>query len=238
MSLLDMAREALRQPPDPIVTEKHAAAQAPRVSREDWIDSLDLGQQADYSALAILRREAVTCGGHRRRYYDCPCLHRWALKAPYDRIVDDVARLFEEPHLHKQALVADTTGVGRGVLDLFRRQKVKAKIVPITVTAGNAVNPDDAGGWHVAKRELVSAVHVVIGSTRFNSEERLLKVNDKLELAAVLQKELETFTCKINIATSNPSWEAWREKDNDDLVLAVAQGAWYGENAMYRFTMA
>jgi hypothetical protein len=34
---------------------------------------------------------------------------------------------------------------------------------------------------------------------------------------------------KINIATGHDSYEAWREGDHDDLVLAVALACWTGE---------
>jgi hypothetical protein len=235
MSLTEMARAAMSEAPDRVV---QAMAKVPaRLERVDWIVSLDLGLSAEPSALAILRRETVTRKDQRQKHYDCPYLHRWAARTPYGAIVGDVARLFNEPHLHRQALVIDATGCGLGVLDLFRRAKVRAKIVPLTVTGGNtAATPDEMGGWRVPKRELVSSVRVVLGSTRFDSEDRLLKVNGKMELAAVLQRELETFTCKISLQANAP--ESWRDRPDDDLVLAVGQGCWYGENAMRRFTLA
>ncbi len=34
---------------------------------------------------------------------------------------------------------------------------------------------------------------------------------------------------KINISTAHDSYEAWREGDHDDLVLAVAMACWAGE---------
>jgi hypothetical protein len=40
---------------------------------------------------------------------------------------------------------------------------------------------------------------------------------------------LGTFKVKININTGNESFEAWRERDHDDLVLAVALACWFGE---------
>jgi hypothetical protein len=236
MSFTELARAAMSEPPDRIVRD--AAAKVPaRLERVDWVISLSLGQVVDSSALAILRRETVTRNGRRQKQYDCPYLFRWPARTPYGAIVGDVARLFDEPHLHRQALVIDATGCGLGVLDLFRRAKVRGKIVPLTVTGGNtAATPDEMGGWRVPKRELVSSVRVVLGSTRIDSEDRLLKVNGKLELAAVLQRELETFTCKISLQANAP--ESWRDRPDDDLVLAVALGCWYGENAMCRFTMA
>ena len=36
---------------------------------------------------------------------------------------------------------------------------------------------------------------------------------------------------KVNVATGNESFEAWRERDRDDLVLATALPLWYSERA-------
>ena len=41
-------------------------------------------------------------------------------------------------------------------------------------------------------------------------------------------RELAQFKVKINISTGHDSYEAWREGDHDDLVLAVALACWYG----------
>ena len=47
-----------------------------------------------------------------------------------------------------------------------------------------------------------------------------------MELWPALKKELLNFRVKINISTSHDSYEAWREGDHDDLVLAVALACW------------
>jgi hypothetical protein len=41
-------------------------------------------------------------------------------------------------------------------------------------------------------------------------------------------KELENFRVKVTTARTD-TFEAWREGQNDDLVLAVALAAWIGE---------
>ena len=50
-----------------------------------------------------------------------------------------------------------------------------------------------------------------------------------MKAAEVLVRELSTFRAKVNIATGNESFEAWRSRDHDDMVLAVALAAWLGE---------
>jgi hypothetical protein len=47
--------------------------------------------------------------------------------------------------------------------------------------------------------------------------------------AAVLVRELATFSAKLSRAGSE-TYEAWREQDHDDLVLAVALAAWAAES--------
>ena len=50
--------------------------------------------------------------------------------------------------------------------------------------------------------------------------------------APVLVEELQNFKLKITTA-GNDTYEAWRESDHDDLVLAVAMAAWYGEKRLW-----
>jgi hypothetical protein len=41
-----------------------------------------------------------------------------------------------------------------------------------------------------------------------------------------LRAELLNFRVKINLASGHDSYEAWREGDHDDLVLAAAMAVW------------
>jgi hypothetical protein len=47
----------------------------------------------------------------------------------------------------------------------------------------------------------------------------------------ILVRELGTFSVKITSA-ANETFESWRERDHDDLVLAVALAAWGAEYMM------
>jgi hypothetical protein len=46
-------------------------------------------------------------------------------------------------------------------------------------------------------------------------------------------QELMNFRVKV-AASANETFEAWRERDHDDLVLAVANAAWVGERVTQR----
>lgn len=215
---------------------------------------LDLGQVSDYSALVSLRREqeipeatkprAISFGElarehlqrevkqqplERPRYY-CNIAERFERGTPYTTLVDNVSKLFEDPKFAGQTLVVDGTGVGRPVVDLFRKAKIKCRLLPVTITAGGAsaalgqVKIDEFGYWHVPKKELVGGVQVLLGTSR-------LEVAPRLTHAATLVRELKNFSYKINAQTAHVSLESWREKDHDDLVLALALAIWAGERA-------
>jgi hypothetical protein len=193
-----------------------------------YIAGLDLGQAVNFTALAIAEVTESEEGGRRRKEYVFRSLKRWQLGTSYVQIVVDLHdRLGKlDPPCH---LVVDGTGCGRPVVDMIRRARLPvAKVAPVLITAG-AQTTFQEGYWRTPKRDLAGAV-----VTAFES--RRLKVVARLREAAVLARELQTFSVKINIATGAESFEAWRERDQDDLVLAVALAVWYGERAQRRLT--
>src|SRR5262249_29878445 len=147
----------------------------------------------------------------------------------YTSIVKDVVELFERPPLSGSVLCVDATGVGRAVVDLFRKARPKARLIPITITGGS-VESSGPDGWTVPKRDLAGVLQVLLGQRR-------LQVSPALPLAPVLARELSTFKVKVSLATGNESFEAWRERDHDDLVLAVAMACWYGERGQRRIAV-
>jgi hypothetical protein len=212
---------------------------------------LDLGQASDYTALAVLERSRPAdepreetmlvrqhwCGMEtvsrvrvpapkREKTFALRHLERFALGTSYPAISERVVQLFAQPPLAGSTLVVDQTGVGRAVVDVIRRARPRATIRPITITAGHEVVPDGAG-WHVPKKELVSSLQVLLQTHR-------LQVARALPMAGVLVKELESFRVKIT-ASAHETFEAWRERDHDDLVLATAQAAWVGEHGLKEF---
>ncbi len=55
--------------------------------------------------------------------------------------------------------------------------------------------------------------------------------------AETLGRELLQFRAKINLQTGNETLEAWRTRDHDDLVLAVALACWFGQHGQRRFNI-
>ena len=191
----------------------------------DHIVGLDLGRAQDYTALVVVERSWEGDEAH----YAARHLRRWQLGTSYPAITKEVAELVTTAPLCWPKLAVDETGAGRAVVDMIRAAGVAAQVVPITVTAGHAITPQDDGSYHVAKKQLVSVVQAALQTRR-------LKVAPQLREARTLQQELSTFKVKVNLATANESFEAWRERDHDDLVLAVALAVWHGEKGQARFT--
>jgi hypothetical protein len=183
-----------------------------------YVLGLDLGQAQDYSSLAGL--QAVPRGPGLLPDYEGGLLHRWPLGTPYPAIVADVTRWLGTPRLKAAPLVLDRTGIGRAVADLFK--PLEARRVPVTITGGTkAIRDEDTGAWSVPKKDLVGTVQVLLQAGR-------LRIAPALPEAATLERELLAFRVKVTIH-ANETFESWRERDHDDLVLALALAAWYSE---------
>jgi hypothetical protein len=189
---------------------------------------LDLGQSADYSAVAVLE------SGDREppRTWACRHLYRWRLGTAYPTMGREVAALTqaiaEREAPQELWLAVDGTGVGRAVVDLLLDVPLATtRFVPITITGGDS-EAKEAGYWHVPKRHLVGVTQVALQTGR-------LKIASALPEAATLTRELQGFQMKISLATGHDSYGAWREHAHDDVVLALACALWCGEKRWPRW---
>lgn len=148
-----------------------------------------------------------------------PHLERFALGTPYPAIVAYVARLLQTAPLRPEltALVVDATGVGRPVVDLFEQAGLRP--IAVTISAGQTVTVVAPDALRCPKRDLVSAVAVLL-------EQRRLQIAAALPDAPILRRELEAFRRKLT-PVGHDSYASWRESDHDDLVLSVALACWY-----------
>lgn len=190
---------------------------------------LDLGQTQDHTALVALCRRTWRVAEHKTQWrFTARGIRRWPLDKLYTEIARDLAVLTartpagQKPNpLAGCVLGVDGTGVGKGVLEIIRTAGPAAKLVCVLITAGHAAHADGAG-WHVPKKELVSAVMALLQSRR-------LEIPANLSEAATLEKELLGFRAKIT-AAGHETFEAdWRTRPHDDLVLALAIAAWLGQ---------
>lgn len=172
---------------------------------------VDLGQTSDYTAITILEERVENS-------YDVRYLERLR-NTPYPQIVKRldhlVRRLPEWP-----SMAVDATGVGRPVIDMIRDANLPASVYPITLTGGDAVTSDGMER-HVPKRDVASTIAVLLQTGR-------LRISRRLKESETLLRELLNFRVKISLS-GHDSYEAWREQQHDDLVLAVGLAAWLFE---------
>lgn len=205
-----------------------------------YILGVDLGQTNDYTALCILERREVETGRTRletvlggapkrvrvtEAHYAARHLERLPTGTPYPAQLARVSALHDrlKAQGHRVRLVVDQTGVGRPVVDMLRASGLRPTAV--TITGGDTVS-QDGGDYRVPKRDLVSAVQVLLQSER-------LKIARALPEAATLTAELLAFKVSVSLKghdTYGNDVGPWRENAHDDLVLSVALACWLGEN--------
>jgi hypothetical protein len=193
-----------------------------RTPAAGYVVGLDLAQVQDYTGLAVVERIWRPDPAHPGPvlgHYAVRFLRRWPVGTPYTTVLPEVVDLVSRPPLKGCLLAVDHTGVGEAVVDLLCKARPSAVLRPMLVTAGYAVTWE-AGVWHVPRKELVGCLQVLLQTRR-------LRVADLPERAA-LAEGLQAFRAKIT-AAGDDSLDSWRERDHDDLVLAVGLACWLGE---------
>ncbi len=195
----------------------------------DFIIGVDLGQARDYTAICVLERfEELTGEAEKGRWarktrYEMPHLERPPLGTSYPEIIERLKGLIARlPALERVNILVDRTGCGRPVVDLMRKEKLQ--IIPVTIVFSGTVSGGRLGGYNVPKRDLVSNLAIIFQDARLKSPRSLAE-------APAMIEELQNFKIKFTRA-GNDTYEAWRESDHDDLVLAAAMAAWFGEKKL------
>src|SRR5262249_301203 len=156
-----------------------------------FVIGLDLGQAIDFSALAVLERQPQAEG--EKSNFAVRHLQRFQLGTAYTALAQAVAKVVGTPPLRGSPLGGEHTGVGPGVVDLLKQSL--SRIVPVTITAGQAVSVTPDGAFHVPKKELVTALQLLLQSRR-------LLVARTLPDAGILVRELENFRVRITPAAN------------------------------------
>lgn len=204
-----------------------------------WVVSVDLGQAHDYTAVSILevtsrlelvrRDPAIVCPHDldvaRAKYpaglagagrIDVRYLERLPLRMLYPAQIEIIAALLRRPPLHRGVkLVVDATGVGRPVVDLFRRAGLRP--IAVTITAGDS-EAREGDDYRVAKSLLVSRTLSLLHAGELN-------ISPRLALAQTLANEFQDFRAVYN--DTGYVRFSHREGAHDDLVLSVALGVWW-----------
>ena len=92
----------------------------------------------------------------------------------------------------------------------------------VFIHGGDTVSRARPREYRVPKRDLVSRMQALLQSGR-------LKFAAGLPHLETLKEELSTFRAKISLDTGHASFEHWRARDHDDLVLALAISLWRAE---------
>jgi hypothetical protein len=197
----------------------------------EYCFSQDLGKIGDPSAYVLT--EARTRVRSRteeiRSFGDEPesdviypeIIVRWLERkfVPYDVVIDDArTRLSDLRLIDNCSHLIDITGVGQPVWDMMVRQGMSP--IGISITSGMKANQADYG-YTVPKLELISSLQLALRN-------RHLKFAEGLDQALVdqIRHEFATFVPKPKTG-GGTSYEAWREKDHDDIILALAMNVWW-----------
>jgi hypothetical protein len=143
-------------------------------------------------------------------------LERFPVGSSYTEILDRVVGLAR--NLSGPSVVLDTTGVGTAAVKLFRYSILY--VTTVTLVTGDQ-SAHDGSDYRVPKKDIVSVTQVLLQAGR-------LKIARTLPHAQLLARELVNFRSRVTAQTSESQLD-WRERENDDLVLALAIAAWKAE---------
>lgn len=190
-------------------------------SNVSYVCGLDLGQQQDFTALAIA--EYYRPDGAKTLQYDMRHIERIPLGTNYPTIVSRVHTLLDAPNLRGRVqLIVDGTGVGRPVVDMLSQAGLRP--IAVSIHGGDAVSHEYRGcvWYRVPKRDLIGVVQVALHSQR-------LRIAAAHPMASTLIAEMQNYRVTIDPRTAHDSYAAWREGIHDDLVLACALALWWSE---------
>jgi hypothetical protein len=198
-----------------------------------FVVGLDIAQSHDFTALSVLEHQRVALptwttkpGANNysnalvqdtQNHFDVRHLERLPLGMAYPAIISYVAEfLSREPLRDNCTLVADQTGVGAVVLDLFDAAGLDP--VRVSIVSGSDAVKASPRRWHVSKTVLISAL-----DARLNTGE--LRIAKALTEAPALAEELRDF--RRIVTEAGRATYAARMGKHDDLVLSVALAVWF-----------
>lgn len=202
-----------------------------------YLVGLDLGQSRDPTALVVASRTVFQKDAPG--VFDVRHVERLELGTSYPKVVAHAGALVHRPELRptfrppdsirleeapRPTLALDWTGPGRPVADLFVAAKFDCDLAPVAITSGLEARHERKGGitWHyVPKRALASNAMTLLQTQR-------LRFAANLPLSDLLRQELLNFKVRTTVA-GNEVFESVREREHDDIVLALMLALWVGE---------
>lgn len=205
---------------------------------------LDLGQAADYSALAVVEepiycppldgwvssaeltpelRSAYNHGARwqwREQTAEKPPLwlrglYRYPLRTAYPAIVDDVIRRLGGAAAQRDDAILALDGTGVGAAVVDMFRYSTLPCALYSIIITGGVRVERN---HVPKRDLIGAVQAVLQTNR-------LRVAKHSEYTETWMREMQSYAIKLT-DKGHDTYNARGDSEHDDLVLAVALAVW------------
>lgn len=132
----------------------------------------------------------------------------------YPDILKKVEALFGQ--LAEPILAIDTTGVGQAILELFQQAKLASQA--ISVSGGETATHEGVIA-RVPKKDLIAASQLLLQKDE-------LKIARGLPLAEALHRDLRDYRLEVLLHAGAGGSIKWRERAQDDLILALAIAVW------------
>jgi hypothetical protein len=221
----------------------------PRLLPQEHAIGVDVGQASDFSAMCVLSRRIVgpetamfaPVGAHPGNrlvngsvVYDLTYAKRTKDKNYTEiarDIVDRLIALAPQGGFGERGVIAcaiDGTGVGRGICDMFTDEikrragrgeytpEVDMRFVAFRSSQETLKRPDRTSGyWRAPLNDLVFPMVSAF-------QDRMIRIPKNVDDRDQLVHELTHFRRKVNLASGSEGYEAWRERDHDDMVFALA----------------
>ncbi len=184
---------------------------------------VDIGQAVDPTAIIVVetyRNDRERIDDHPERQHQVRWIEKVPLGTSYDRVVERIAVVAERCVLiGHPTVVLDATGVGRAVVDMLRKRST-ASLRAVTFTGGDKEKTVGPYSIRVPKRDLVTALEVVLQARR-------LHVVPDCPLQDDLAAELGSF--EVNLSARGHDTYDGASGKHDDLVSALMLAVWHAE---------
>ncbi|MCC6231353.1 MAG: hypothetical protein IT580_01845 [Verrucomicrobiales bacterium] len=196
--------------------------------KRQFLAGLDLGQERDYSALAVVERREEEDGWDAARYAVKRRARLWVrhleripLRTSYPAVVERVRGAMEGLAAEGRTRLAVDGTSGRPAVDLLRAARKGWELWAATITSGSPGGGPSGGYYRVGKRDLVVGLQVML-------ERRELQVAKGLTLGKALAREL------VEVEERGTKLGAFGEGRHDDLVTALSLACWMGRQVWGR----
>ena len=207
------------------------------------IFALDIGSSSDYAAGILLTRNIKkqkplsnvrilgvneTINVIQQKWVTLT--YHPELHTPYKTIASYTKNLLNDAQLAGDCwLLVDRGEAGNAVIEML--YDLNLSPLGIRSTSGTNISDSSSGpGYNVPHTELIQALRVEV-------EQQIIRVSKDVEHQAKLLQELKTLKAKKTSNKKALHYEAAREKDHDDLVMALAMAVWFSRKVWPKETL-